>query len=54
MLKLSNHGDFTCDYILGLPGFDFYIFILLNKYIKTKAQQLRNPAPSEIAQIWKL
>ena len=31
--KLSNHGDFTWGYILGLLGFGFYIFILLNKYI---------------------
>ena len=31
--KASNHGDFTWSWVLWLLGFDFYIFILLNKYI---------------------
>ena len=31
--KASNQSDFTWGYILRLPGFGFYIFILLNKYI---------------------
>ena len=31
--KASNHGDFTWSWVLWLPGFGFYIFILLNKYI---------------------
>ena len=33
ILKLSNQGNFTWGWILGLLGFGFYIFILLNKYI---------------------
>ena len=35
--KTSNQSNFTCGYILMLSGFDFYIFILLNKYITFQA-----------------
>ena len=35
--KASNQSNFTCGYILGLLGFGFYIFILLNKYITFSA-----------------
>ena len=31
--KASNQSDFTWCWVLWLPDFDFYIFILLNKYI---------------------
>ena len=37
ILKLSNQGDFTWCWVLWLPGFGFYIFILLNKYITFQA-----------------
>ena len=33
ILKLLNQGNFTWGWIIWLLGFDFYIFILLNKYI---------------------
>ena len=35
--KASNQSNFTCGWVLGLSGFDFYIFILLNKYITFRA-----------------
>ena len=35
--KASNQSNFTWGWILGLLGFDFYIFILLNKYITFRA-----------------
>ena len=31
--KTSNQSDFIWSWVLWLPGFGFYIFILLNKYI---------------------
>ena len=35
ILELPNQGNFTWSWFLGLP--DFYIFILLNKYITFRA-----------------
>ena len=37
ILKLPNQSDFTCGWVLGPLGVDFYIFILLNKYITFRA-----------------